>query len=148
MKMYKKKGFTQIPNTIIYDKSINDGEFRAFAAFLSFKYGAFGKVFPSQQTIGTKIGRTRETINRYIRQLKKLGYIRTRKRGYSTSNEYYFNSDKNLTNEKKITSLVIKVPYQKLENYHSNNTRDNNTKDNKGIEILRKKMNKLGLKSQ
>ncbi|MFH2062275.1 MAG: hypothetical protein ABIJ43_04800 [Candidatus Beckwithbacteria bacterium] len=128
----RTKGFTQINNEIIFDSRVSNGEFRTYVLLKSFKFGSKGKSFPSQQTVASLVDQTRETVNMHVGRLIKLGYISAKRRGYSSSNEYCFICDNNLTNDsnKNITSSVRKNSYHMLDNRHTNNTKENNTETN------------------
>lgn len=134
-----KKNFTQISTAIIKDKNLTDAVFRTYSVLKSYKYGDDGRVFPSQSTIATHLGKTREIINRHIQVLRTKGYIDYYKRGYSLTNEYVFNednSDKDVIDEfisrslsdDALTPTVKKDTQQELNESHTNNTLGNNTK--------------------
>ena len=135
-----KKGFTQLPNNIIFNKRVSDGAFRTYAVLKSFKYGKRGRSFPSQQWVARLRVKSRETVNRHVQSLARLGLLRVKKRGYSSSNEYSFNCDDN------VTSTVTSSSPQKLGKLYTNNTKVNNTKFNKGMQLLRRKLEEKGLK--
>jgi len=146
----EKKGFTQISNRIIFDRRIPDGAFRTFVALRSYKFGESGRSFPTQEKVAELLDRRRETVCRHVRDLIKLGVLRVKKRGYSTSNEYLFDSEEKITNEsegcdKNLTPTEqIHLP-ELSRKHHTNNTK-NKTKTKNNIEILRRKMVELGLK--
>lgn len=94
------ENFTRVPNAIIFDTSLSDPLFRTLIALLSYQYGDDGKSFPSQIGVAKRLGKTRQTINQHIAQLKELGFIKAKRRGYSASCEYSFSfCQKNPTNE-------------------------------------------------
>jgi len=126
-----KKGFTQIPNSIIKDKRVSNGEFRTLVILYSFKFGKKGKVFPSQKTVADIEGKSRVAVNRRIKRLKDLGYLGAKRRGYSTSNAYDF-----------YTPIVKKTIHHKLKKGCTNNTKVNNTEDKK----VNKKIINKGMK--
>lgn len=140
-----------IPNSLIRDENLPSPLFRTLVAIMSYGYGN-NKAFPSQESVAKAIGKTRETVNRQVQELTKLGYLKKKRRGYSLSNEYDFYCDENITNEemasdRKSTPSVTKTSPHSLQNDHTNNT-NNKTKNNKGLESLREKMVELGLKKQ
>ncbi len=143
--METKTGFTMIPNRVIKNPKITNNIFRTYVAIRSYAYGK-NKAFPSQETIAKDLGTNRETINKHVAKLAKLGEIKKRKRGYSQSNVYDFCDDidtNGISNsDVSVTSIVNNSSTQLLENEHTNNTSNKTT--NKGIEILRKKMWELG----
>ncbi len=161
-------GFTQIPNEIIFNRDISAAIFRTYVAFKSFKYGVAGRVFPSQARIAQLLGCSRETVNKHVKKLKDLKIFKVKKRGYSASNEYFFNSEKRFTHPpqkyvKGFTSIGEILSPLRYQKSHTNNTKDKNTKENKsyqdfepidprvtkkGIEMLRKKLRELGVKKK
>lgn len=158
----KKAGFTQVPNKITFDNRISDGAFRTFVAIRSYKYGERGKAFPSQETIGKRRGKTRETISKHVKEIKDARLWTVRKRGFSASNEYIFNGKEKLTNSKdrgesELTPIVEILPPLPCQKRHPNKTKENNTEIKKeslkktrerGKERVRQKLIKLGLKEQ
>jgi molecular chaperone DnaK (HSP70) len=127
--------FTQIPNKIIKDKTISDAAFRTYAVLKSYKYLPCSKVFPSQETIAGIRGKTPRRIVDHIKELKDKRYIVSKKRGFSSSNEYDFIREENFTNDKQVsedsdTSIVKKTSFESRQKLHSNNTKTNNTKLN------------------
>ena len=87
MKMEK---FIQIPHSILFDTRISDEAYKTYCVLYSFKIGD-NPTFPSLASISKKRGRCRNSISLHLQELKKLGFINYQKRGYSKSNEYYFN---------------------------------------------------------
>lgn len=134
-----KKDFTQIPNTIIRDRRLSDSLFRTYIDLMAYSFGK-NKAFPSQKRVASDLGKSRETINRQIAELTKLGYVTKKRRGYSSSNTYDF-CDEVITNgysngDSNITSDVFSESHQLSQDSHSNNTKKK-TKKNSGIELLR-----------
>lgn len=134
-----KKNFTQISNKSIDDTDLPDSAFRTYAALKSYKFGENGRVFPSQSRIAAKLGKSREVINKHIQILRLKGYIDYYKRGYSLTNEYFFeeaDSDEIITDdlkesvlgEKVLTPTVKENSQQELKESHTINTIDKNTK--------------------
>jgi biotin operon repressor len=148
MNMNIKGNFTSIPNSIVRDKELPNYLFRTLVALKSYGYGE-NLAFPSQRRVANDLGVSRETINRHVKKLKDIGYLKTRRRGYSKSNEYII-CDRNITYDRKgcevnNTSSVMDASHQVLQTDHSNK-KHNNTNNNDGFEILKGKMVELRLK--
>ena len=129
-----KSRFTQIPNFIILDTKITDAEFRTYAVLKSFKYKD-GNVFPSQKTLSELRGKSRKSIITHLKKLRFKKHIQYEKRGYSASNQYYFISEDNYTNdevgmESNDTSNVKETSSLKLQILQPNNNEINNIKTN------------------
>lgn len=147
-----KKNFTQISNDIICNKKIPDGAFRTYLLLKSYKYG-YNDVFPSQETLAKKRGKSKKTIINHLKALRSLKKITYKRRGYSASNKYEFISEEKYTNDTKISevndiSKVKKCSPHLLQKIQPNNTEIKNTKINKNWEQVRQKIIELGLKKQ
>lgn len=142
------RNFTQIPNTIIFDKRLTPPEKVILMAILSYDFGT-DKIFPSQGNIANKLKISRRTVNEHVRSLIKKEYIYVKKRGYSMSNMYFIreekfsdtektNEDNGISNEKNISyQLRTKLP---TKNTEVNNTHNNMIKD-KDYRRVREKFN-------
>ncbi|HWA51851.1 MAG TPA: helix-turn-helix domain-containing protein [Patescibacteria group bacterium] len=144
-----KSDFTLIPNWVIRNRKIPDCVFRVYVDIKSYAYGHH-KAFPSQQRLANDLGKRRETINHHTTWLEKHKFILKRRRGYSQTNIYDF-CDETITfskdkGDKNIIRTVTNSLYQLLETSNSKNT-NKNTKNNEGLELLRKRVNDLNLRS-
>lgn len=129
------KNFTKIPNPILKDISISDGAFRTYSVLRSFSFND-GNVFPSIETIAKIRGKSKKTIIEHHKQLRSLGLLRYKRRGYSASNQYEFIGEEKYTNESNEnelidTSKVEPTTPQYLQNLQPNNTEIDNTEKNK-----------------
>lgn len=86
----KTTAFIQMPNEILCHENLSDESFRTLCVLLTFKFKN-SPTFPSLKTISLRRNRCRNSILTHIKELKKLGIITYKKRGYSKSNEYSFN---------------------------------------------------------
>src|SRR3989344_5749011 len=144
-----KDKFVQIENSVIFNVNIPNSIFRTYMVLKTFKYGE-GKVFPSQATLANLRGLSTRSIIYHLQVLKTLNLISYKKRGYSTSNEYFFIGDENFTNdlndsEEITTSIMQNNSDQIFENLHSNNNKINNTEKNNIDEDFQKQTNKSGM---
>ena len=55
--------------------------------------GNNNSAFPSQQTLARNHGLSSRYVRKMIKLLKKCGCIKSKRSGYSKSNQYYFNPD-------------------------------------------------------
>ena len=85
---FTEKGFTQVPNAILRSKKISPGAKLAYSGLLSYAWEK-DSCFPGQDTLGDDIGVTRQTVNEYIKELEKKGYVSVKRRGQGKSNYYY-----------------------------------------------------------
>lgn len=144
-----KKDFTQVSNKLIHDASISDQHFRTLVVLMSFKYGEKGRIFPSQNTIAKIRGKDRRTIVSHIKILKSKGMLTSKKRGYSSTNEYFINSAKYDTigyggSVESSTSKASDLSTQLSQNSHIKNTKENNAKIKKNIDkIIKETREKL-----
>lgn len=135
MNMKKRKNFAQVANAIIRNKDLSDGAFRVFCELLSHRYNN-GRVFPSHNTMAKDIGVDVRTIRNHIKQLKILGLVSWKKRGFSKSNEYIINDEKYFTNEyiNAEDSFILnrkKISQNIGKNFQTNNIKEENKKNNK-----------------
>lgn len=77
--------FTIASNSDITNLKISDGAYRLYMLLTSMAYNSKIQVYPSQKYLGTALGRSVRTIQRYLKELKKLGYISIRRRGSTSS---------------------------------------------------------------
>lgn len=118
------KNFTRVPNRILKDSSLSNGEFRILVLLFSFKYGK-NEVYPSQKYLANIVDVDRKTISNHLRALKRKKYL-SWKRRTGTSNIYIFPWERNFPSVEK----------QFSQNYGniiptSNNTRNKKIEKNK-----------------
>ncbi|OOO64291.1 transcriptional regulator [Clostridium tepidum] len=116
--------YTIIQNTDITNLSLSDGAYRCYNLLLSMCYADKNTCYPSIKYIATALGRSCRTINRYIKELIKLGYISKRRRG-SISNVYTLL-------QKKVQQTVqnIKDKVKNRESGYKKNTSDKQSLSN------------------
>lgn len=121
------KNFTQIENSRIENRDISDGAFRTYLVIRSFKYGNKGRIFPSLKTIADRRGKSIRAIETHLDELRKGGWIKTSKRGYSMSSQYELIGVENFTPKwnKSSPQYGRKLP--------PNNIKDKNTEDKNRI---------------
>jgi len=71
--------FTQITNKAIFDEKLHPTTFRVYCVLVAHLM-KHEKCFPSYQTIGREIGKSRDTAMRQVKNLIKKGYIKREKR--------------------------------------------------------------------
>lgn len=102
------ENYTITSNLDITNLRLSDGAYRCYNLLLSMCYGDKNTCYPSIKYIATALGRSCRTINRYLKELIRLGYISKRRRG-SISNVY--------TLLQKKTSEVIQKVKDKVKGY-------------------------------
>ncbi|CAM2830793.1 helix-turn-helix domain-containing protein [Hathewaya histolytica] len=93
--------YTITSNLDITNLKLSDGAYRCYNLLLSMCYGDKNTCYPSIKYIANSLGKSCRTINRYLKELVKLGYISKRRRG-SISNIYTLL-------QKKVNEVVQKV---------------------------------------
>jgi len=83
-----RQGFTQIPNYVFKDKRLSFGARITYGILLSYAWQE-GSCFPGQDKIATDLGAVRKTINLFLQELRKAGYIYWKRRGLGKTNIYY-----------------------------------------------------------
>ena len=82
-----QRGWTGVPNFILESKEISVGAKLTYAMLL--KYAREQEnCFPGQNTLAVDMGTTRQSVNTYIRELKKSGLISVQRRGQGKPNIY------------------------------------------------------------
>ncbi|APU60769.1 helix-turn-helix domain-containing protein [Clostridium botulinum] len=79
--------YTITSNFDITNLRLSDGAYRCYMLLQHLAYGNKTEVYPSIRYIAVSLGRSCRSVNRYIKELVKLGYISKRRRG-SISNVY------------------------------------------------------------
>lgn len=83
---YLRRGFTQIPNTLLYDATVSTGARMTLICLMQFAWK--GDPFPGQEKLGQMIGVTDRTIREYLTELKDAGYLKVYRRGRGKTNVY------------------------------------------------------------
>lgn len=81
------EGFTQIPNFLLRNADLSMGAKLAYSMFLSYAWGN-EFCFPGQETLARDIGVARQSVNRFIGELERAGYIQVKRRGLGKTNLY------------------------------------------------------------
>ena len=84
-------GFTQTPNAILRcGKALSPGGKLAYSTLLSYAWHN-DYCFPGQDQMAEDIGTTRQTVNSWIKELERKGFIKITRRGQGKSNLYEVN---------------------------------------------------------
>ena len=80
-------GFTQVPNFILENPDLSEGAKVVYSLFLRYAWDN-DFCFPGQQTLAKSMGRGVATVNRFVKELEKVGLIDITKRGQGRTNLY------------------------------------------------------------
>lgn len=150
----EKNPFIQIPNQILTSEKLPDEVFRTLCVLLSFRIKD-NPTFPSLKTISTRRHKSINSISNHIRILRESGLISSKKRGYSQSNQYFFNftvgSDIDMsrnfyipTNSDSIYQSIGNItPSQLVTNNNNINIDIKNKKNTSTFEKTETPMNKI-----
>lgn len=135
----EKNPFVQIPNQILTSDKLPDEVFRTLCVLLSFRIKD-NPTFPSLKTISIRRHKSINSISNHIRVLREIGLISSKKRGYSQSNQYFFNftvgSDIDMSMNSNIPTNSNSI-YQSVGNTTPSQLVTNN--NNVNIDIKNKK---------
>ena len=135
----EKNPFVQIPNQILTSEKLPDEVFRTLCVLLSFRIKD-NPTFPSLKTISIRRHKSINSISNHIRVLREIGLISSKKRGYSQSNQYFFNftvgSDIDMSMNSNIPTNSNSI-YQSVGNTTPSQLVTNN--NNVNIDIKNKK---------
>ena len=82
-----QRGWTGVPNFILESKEISVGSKLTYAMLL--KYAReLDDCFPGQDRLAQDLGTTRQSVNCYIKDLRKAGLITVQRRGQGRPNLY------------------------------------------------------------
>jgi len=85
-----QRGFTQVPNAILKSNQVTAGAKLTYAMLLSYAMNK-DQCFPGQERLSEDMGVSRQTVNGYIKELEKKGFIKKTRRGLGKSNLYEIN---------------------------------------------------------
>jgi len=85
-----QRGFTQIPNVILKSTKLSGGAKLAYTMLLSYAMGD-DQCFPGQDRLGVDMGTSRQSANKYVKELESRGFINIKRRGQGRSNLYEIN---------------------------------------------------------
>lgn len=100
---YMRRGFTQIPNGLLYAAHVSLGARMTLICLMQFAWK--GDPFPGQEKLGTMLGVTDRTIREYLSELKDKGYIKVYRRGRGKTNVYRIVQQKLLVQPSEETSV-------------------------------------------
>ena len=82
-----QRGWTGVPNFILESKEISVGAKLTYAMLL--KYAReLDECFPGQDRLAEDMGTTRQSVNGYIGELRRVGLITVQRRGQGKPNVY------------------------------------------------------------
>ena len=81
------RGFTQIPNAILEDTNLNDGDKITYALLLGYGWDT-NNCFPGQETLAERQGKKVRSIRDHLKSLEKKGWITIKQRGFNQTNQY------------------------------------------------------------
>ena len=85
-----QRGFTQIPNVILKTAKLSGSAKLAYTMLLSYAMQD-DQCFPGQDRLGVDMGTSRQSANKYVKELHQKGFINIKRRGQGRSNLYEIN---------------------------------------------------------
>ncbi len=83
-----RQGFTQILNYVLKDSTLSFGARLTYTMLLSYAWQE-GSCFPGQGRIAEDLGVSRQSVNGFLRELRRAGYIDWERRSQGKTNVYY-----------------------------------------------------------
>lgn len=83
-----KQGFSQIPRTVLRASNLSMQSKTLYALLLDYAWQK-GSCFPGQNRLGKDLGVHRNTIQKYLFELRDFGLIKWDRRGFKQTNIYY-----------------------------------------------------------
>ena len=83
-----RQGFTQIPNYVLRDQRLSFGARLTYTTLLSYAWQE-GSCFPGQERIGRDLGVSRQTVSKFLQELRRGGLIDWERKGLGKTNVYY-----------------------------------------------------------
>ena len=83
-----RQGFTQIPNYVLRDKRLSFGARLTYTMLLSYAWQE-GSCFPGQERIAHDLGISRQSVSKFLQELRSNGLIDWERRGLGKTNVYY-----------------------------------------------------------
>ena len=81
------RGFTQVPNYVLESRQLSAGAKLTYAMLLKYAWEN-DYCFPGQDRLAADMGVSRQTANKYIRELQQKEHIRVRRQGQGRPNIY------------------------------------------------------------
>jgi len=123
-------GFTQVPNSILYDNSISQSARFLYTVLLSFAWTQ-DQVFPGQDRLVDILSCSKRSVRTYLIELKEKKLISWKQRGLNKTNIYTI-SDWNDTYQAGAATIAVQerqpLPFKNGTKLPTNNTKVNNTK--------------------
>jgi len=85
-----ERGFVQVPITIVRNNKISMGAKMVYTALLSYAWHN-DFCFPGQDRMAEDIGTSRKSVNLWLQELDKSGFIKIIRRGQGKTNLYEVN---------------------------------------------------------
>ena len=82
-----QRGFTQVPNYVLESERISPGAKLTYALLLKYAWHN-DFCFPGQERLAKDMGVTRQSVNAYIKELRKKGFIAVKRQGQGRPNIY------------------------------------------------------------
>lgn len=80
-------GFTQIPNIVLTNKKLGSGAKLCYAMLLKYAWQN-NYCFPGQVRLGVDMGLSDRMVRSHLKELEKIGYLKTQRRGLGKTNIY------------------------------------------------------------
>ena len=85
-----ERGFVQIPIAIVRNKNLSMGAKMVYTSLLSYAWHN-NYCFPGQDRMAEDIGTSRKSVNLWLQELDKKGFIKIVRRGQGKTNLYEVN---------------------------------------------------------
>jgi len=81
------RGFTQVPNHVLECARLSAGAKLTYAMLLKYAWEN-DHCFPGQDRLANDMGVSRQTVNKYIKELQKKDYVSIKRQGQGRPNVY------------------------------------------------------------
>lgn len=81
--------FAKAQNWLLRRSELSPGAKLIYVRLLQF-FGKSGHCFPGQEKLGREVGLSDRQVRRHLKELHRNGLIETERRGWNSSNDYYF----------------------------------------------------------
>jgi biotin operon repressor len=85
--VFSQRGFTQVPNYVLESERISPGAKLTYAMLLKYAWHN-DFCFPGQERLAKDMGVVRQSVNTYIKELRKKGFIAVKRQGQGRPNIY------------------------------------------------------------
>lgn len=83
-----QKGYTLIPNYILYTDKIDSKAKLVYATLLSYAWGEKDSAFPGQERLAQDTGLSERSVWQALKDLEVAGFITILRRGFNLTNKY------------------------------------------------------------